>query len=122
MLVITNKAIVNVILEHSPKTVLDVGCGKGWLSRELIKSNVITLGVDVVPAFIESAQNKGSGIFKKLSFDDLASGVLKEKFDIIVCNFSLLGKESVTKLFCYVPHMLNSGGSFVVQTIHPIYG
>ena len=30
---VTNDAIVNAILRHSPRRVLDVGCGEGWLPR-----------------------------------------------------------------------------------------
>ncbi len=119
---VTNEAIVNVILDQTPETVLDIGCGEGWLSRELTKLNIITLGVDIVPTFIECAQKEKLGSFKKLSFDDLSTGALKEKYDVIVCNFSLFGKESVKKLLRHVPHMLNSSGSFIVQTIHPISG
>lgn len=29
-LLVTDSAIVDVILKQSPKTVLDIGCGEGW--------------------------------------------------------------------------------------------
>ena len=67
-LLVTNEAIVNTILDQSPETVLDIGCGEGWLSRELKKSNVTTLGVDIIPAFIECAQKEDSDSFKEFSF------------------------------------------------------
>ncbi|MCW8932825.1 MAG: class I SAM-dependent methyltransferase [Gammaproteobacteria bacterium] len=121
-LLVTNNAIIDVILKQSPKTVLDIGCGEGWLCRELNKSNITTLGIDVVSEFIESAQKKGVGSFKKLSHNELVNGALREKFDIIVCNFSLFGKESVEELFHYIPHLLTSDGLFIIQTIHPISG
>lgn len=58
-LLVTDSTIVDVILKQSPQTVLDIGCGERWLSRELNKSNITTLGIDVVPDFIKSAQKKG---------------------------------------------------------------
>ncbi|MEM6754398.1 MAG: class I SAM-dependent methyltransferase, partial [Cyanobacteria bacterium P01_C01_bin.38] len=32
---VTNKAIVDAIVSYSPATILDIGCGEGWLTREL---------------------------------------------------------------------------------------
>ena len=32
---ITNRAIIEAVLSRSPRTVLDIGCGEGWLVRAL---------------------------------------------------------------------------------------
>ncbi|MDH5356496.1 MAG: class I SAM-dependent methyltransferase [Gammaproteobacteria bacterium] len=117
---ITNKAIIETILQKSPKTVLDIGCGEGWLARELNKTGINVLGIDAIPELVASATEEGGGIFKVISYDDLIEGAIKEKFDIIVCNFSLLGKESVNAIFKYISCMLNNNGFFIVQTIHPV--
>ncbi len=117
---ITNKAITDVILRKSPKTVLDVGCGEGWLARELNKTGIKVLGIDIIPELVASATKEGGGVFKVVSYQDLIKGAIKDKFDVIVCNFSLLGKESVNEVFKYIPCKLNSGGFFIVQTIHPV--
>lgn len=95
---ITNKAIIETILQRYPKTVLDIGCGEGWLVRELNKAGINVLGIDVIPELVEAAKGK-SGEFKLISYDDLTQDAIKEKFDVIVCNFSLLGKESVDAVF-----------------------
>ncbi len=120
-MLITNKAIVDAVKESAPRTVLDVGCGEGWLVRELGKAGIDTLGIDVVTELIEFAQTEG-GRFKLLSYEDLSGNMLQEKFDTIVCNFSLLGKESVINVFRQAPFLLNEGGSLIVQTIHPVAG
>ena len=117
---ITNKAIVDVILQKSPKTVLDIGCGEGWLARELNKTGINVLGIDAIPELVAAATKEGGGVFKVTSYDALIEGAINEKFDIIVCNFSLLGKESVNAIFKYISCMLNDGGFFIVQTIHPV--
>jgi 2-polyprenyl-3-methyl-5-hydroxy-6-metoxy-1,4-benzoquinol methylase len=121
-LLVTNKAIIDAVIETEPKTVLDAGCGEGWLVRELDKLGVSSLGVDVVPELIEFAQKKGGGRFKCISYDKLSYDALKERFDAIVCNFSLLGNESVIQMFEQAPDLLNEDGSFIVQTIHPVIG
>lgn len=119
---VTNKAIIDTILQKAPQTVLDIGCGEGWLARELNHSGISTLGIDVVPELVDAANRLGGGIFKLVSYEQLTQGVIKEKFDVIVCNFSLLGNESVINLFKYIPHMLNDQGYFIIQTIHPVTG
>ncbi|MCK5662554.1 MAG: class I SAM-dependent methyltransferase [Thiotrichaceae bacterium] len=119
---VTNKAIIDSIIERNPKTVLDAGCGEGWLVRELSKLSVSSLGIDVVPELIIFAQKEGGGRFKSLAYENLSYDTLKEKFDLIVCNFSLLGNESVVQMFEQVPCLLNKAGAFIVQTIHPAKG
>ncbi|MCK4704489.1 MAG: class I SAM-dependent methyltransferase, partial [Gammaproteobacteria bacterium] len=87
-LLVTNQAIIDAVLERKPATVLDVGCGEGWLVRELSKAGINALGVDVVPELIEVAEKEDGGRFRVLSFEALSVDNLKEKFDVIVCNFS----------------------------------
>ncbi len=117
---ITNKAIIDAILQKSPKSVLDIGCGEGWLARELNKTDINVLGIDAIPELVAAATQEGGGVFKVISYEDLIEGAIKEKFDLIVCNFSLLGKKSVDAIFKYISCMLNNGGFFIVQTIHPV--
>ena len=121
-LLITNNAIINAVIESEAKSVLDVGCGEGWLVRELETLGIFSLGVDVVPEFIDSAIEEGKGRFKTIPYENLSYKTLNEKFDVVVCNFSLLGKESVIDLFENIPFLLNEGGSFIIQTIHPVVG
>ncbi|NOK82997.1 MAG: class I SAM-dependent methyltransferase [Chloroflexi bacterium AL-W] len=117
---VTNQAIVDAVLAIGPKTVLDIGCGEGWLARELATHSIRVLGLDVVSELVEQACKTGGGRFEVMSYEDLAAGKLTERFDAAVCNFSLLGKESVDGIFNIMPTLLHTGGYFIVQTIHPV--
>ena len=117
---ITNQAIVDAILSRSPNSVLDIGCGEGWLIRELAAREIRAVGIDVVPSLIEQAQRAGGGDFRVASYEEIAAGKLKASVDVIVCNFALLGKGSVEGVFRTTPSLLNSHGSFIVQTLHPV--
>lgn len=117
---VTNAAIVDAVLSRSPRTVLDIGCGEGWLARALADHGICAIGVDVVPALIEQAQKAGGGEFRVSSYEDIAAGVLDVKVDIAVANFSLIGKESVVGVVRQAPSLLEDGGSLVIQTLHPV--
>jgi len=117
---VTDKAIVEAVMSHSPESVLDIGCGEGWLIRELASQVPYLVGVDIVPELIEQANAAGGGHFYVSSYETIAAGGVKELFDVVVCNFSLIGKESVDALFNAVPAYLKPGGVFIVQTLHPV--
>jgi len=117
---VTNKAIVDAVLSRSPRTVLDIGCGEGWLAGALAEHGGSAVGVDVVPARSEQARKAGGGEFRISSYEDIAAGRLDVSADLVVANFSLIGKESVEGVIRRAPSLLNSRGSLVIQTLHPV--
>ncbi|EMR11990.1 methyltransferase family protein [Methylophaga lonarensis MPL] len=116
---VTNRAIIEAILEQSPRSVLDIGCGEGWLLRELASQVPELLGVDAVSSLIDAAKAADGGDFIVATFDELANALNKRQFDVAVCNFSLLGQVSVEHLFVAIPSVLNPAGVLIVQTLHP---
>lgn len=116
---VTDDAIVAAVTGLAPRTVLDLGCGEGWLARRLAGAGAIVTGVDVIPELIERATQSGGGKFVVASYESIAAGALTIEADVIVANFSLIGKEAVEGVIDAVPAMLADGGHFVVQTLHP---
>ncbi|MDW5377740.1 class I SAM-dependent methyltransferase [Halomonas sp. HP20-15] len=117
---VTNRAIVEAVMEHSVGSVLDVGCGEGWLARELAAKGRSVIGMDAVPGLIDAASNAGGGTFHLASYEDIAAGRFHCLVDTIVCNFSLLGEKSVSDLFAAIPGLLTPEGALIVQTLHPL--
>lgn len=116
---VTDRAVIEAALARAPRTALDLGCGEGWLSRALAAQGIEVLGVDAV-ADLVAAASAGGGEFRQLSYDEIAAGALQQRFDVVVCNFALLGAGSVERLFAAMPSLLQPQGVFVVQTLHPL--
>jgi 2-polyprenyl-3-methyl-5-hydroxy-6-metoxy-1,4-benzoquinol methylase len=106
----TDQAIVEAVLRTAPGRVLDIGCGEGWLARKLAQLDIAVVGVDAIPALVAQAAG-GPGEFHVLDYAGLANRELHcEPCDTAVCNFSLLGNESVEAMLAALPWYLRSRG------------
>ena len=117
----TNKAIVDVILSYQVNTILDIGCGEGWLTRELRKNGKQSYGVDAVPALIENAIAKDGNYYNVYSYKELSGGVklMPTSFDALVMNFCLIDKEDTDSLIKSLQQYLTKDGLVFIQTLHP---
>jgi len=106
----TDAAIVEAVLAQQPRTVLDLGCGEGWLARALADRGIAVTGVDGSPALIEAARQLGGGKFFVLPYRDL--GLLGRTFDVAVANFSLLDETLPAEI---------PASTLIIQTIHPSF-
>ncbi|WP_441820306.1 class I SAM-dependent methyltransferase [Lysobacter sp. TAB13] len=120
---VTDHAIVDAALRLAPRSALDLGCGEGWLTRALAECDIRAYGVDAVPALVEAARQADPGApadrYACLSYQAIARGALDARYDLVLCNFSLLGFEVVAELLAAIPGLLAPGGSVLIQTLHP---
>jgi 2-polyprenyl-3-methyl-5-hydroxy-6-metoxy-1,4-benzoquinol methylase len=125
---VTDAAIIATLHDHLSATgspsVVDVGCGEGWLLRALAQQSggarLTLTGFDAIPALIEQACAAGGATYQVSSYDDLAAGRVAIVADALVCNFSLLGRDPVDALIRSMPSLLSARGVFIVQTLHPL--
>ncbi|GAA4083242.1 class I SAM-dependent methyltransferase [Zhongshania borealis] len=117
---VTDAAIVNAIVAQAPKTVLDLGCGEGWLVRSLTELGVMAEGVDGIAGLIRCAKD-GGGKFSLMSYEDFAVGAWQKHVDCVVCNFALLGHQVVEDVLAAIPSVLSIDGKCIIQTLHPAY-
>lgn len=118
--VATDAAILAAIAAYQPKHVLDVGCGEGWLARELTNRGVEVTGVDGSAALIAEAQRNVNAAFRVLDYASIIAdpACLEGPYDLIVCNFSLLSEE-LAPLLLGLRQALSENGALIIQTIHP---
>jgi 2-polyprenyl-3-methyl-5-hydroxy-6-metoxy-1,4-benzoquinol methylase len=118
---VTDRAIIDAVSSVGPRRVFDIGCGEGWLSRALGALGMKVFGVDVVPALVAEAGRSGLGEFQVQDYGGIANRQLRcGLFDAAVCNFSLLGKESVESLVAALGSYLDRPGYLIIQTMHPV--
>lgn len=112
---ITNAAVLEAVLAPTPRRVLDVGCGEGWLCRALAAQGIEAVGVDAAGALVEAARAAGGGLYRRLDYAQLADAAELGSFDVAVCNFSLLDEDLAPAL-----HALRARSTrLVIQTVHP---
>lgn len=101
--------------------VLDVGCGEGWLVRDLEKEGAIATGIDASAPLIDAARAAhDSGDYACITYEQLVNdaSVMAGPFDLIVCNFALLD-DRVESLLEALARRLPASGVILVQTVHP---
>ena len=113
--------------------VLDVGCGEGWLAHALAAWGAEVVGIDASAALIglaggrtesrapAGAPHHGLGpSFQVVSYEQLVrdDAMVRGPFDLIVCNYALLG-ETLSPVLAALRDRLGPGGVVVIQTVHP---
>ena len=116
---VTDTAIVEAIQSLRPRTVLDLGCGEGWLCRRLQELGIEASGFDVSQPLIESAKAASDARYFQCSYAEYRDAPAQfGRFDVIVANFSILDDE-LPRLLSALQHALNPHGAVIIQTIHP---
>jgi 2-polyprenyl-3-methyl-5-hydroxy-6-metoxy-1,4-benzoquinol methylase len=117
---VTNDAVLNTVVTCGGSCILDVGCGEGWLAHALIRKGKDVTGFDVSPNLIEQARKESTANFHVISYEKFAADprVLGKDFDVVVCNFSLLG-DRLEEIFKAMLSVTKPSGHLVIQTLHP---
>ncbi|WP_127139359.1 class I SAM-dependent methyltransferase [Flagellimonas oceanensis] len=119
----TNSAILECTQELEGKTIADIGCGEGWLTRELQKLGWNATGLDATKELIEEARKRSSQTFEVFSFEAIIDGqtIPNGPFDVAVFNFCLYLKDGLKDLLSNTLNQLSAEGVLMIQTLHPYF-
>jgi 2-polyprenyl-3-methyl-5-hydroxy-6-metoxy-1,4-benzoquinol methylase len=105
----TDAAILAACNRLKPESVLDVGCGEGWLTRAMSAACPQVVGIDSSLALLAEARSARSICYEALDYEALIHDASKllGPWDIIVCNYSLLS-DSIGPLLAALRSRLSS--------------
>ena len=101
--------MLDLLAPQSGERILDLGCGDGVLTAELVARGCVVVGVDASAAQVEAARDRGldarvmSG--ERLAFD--------AEFDAVFSNAALHWMHAVDAVIAGVRRALRPGGRFV---------
>lgn len=117
----TDAAILSAARAGPLGKALDVGCGEGWLCRELRRDCVEIVGIDASSELVSRAREEGGANYLVLSYAELAEAPMRagSEFDTVICNFSLLD-DTVDALLDALASISNPKARLLIQTLHPM--
>jgi 2-polyprenyl-3-methyl-5-hydroxy-6-metoxy-1,4-benzoquinol methylase len=118
---VTNPAVIHAIAQEKPASVLDLGCGEGWIAAQLSPKGIEYTGLDFSEKLIEFARGQTpQATFEAVGYDEMIQGEWKSPsaFDLAVFNFSLFD-ENITPLLRKVASFIKPSGVILIQTLHP---
>ena len=112
--------IYQIIGNPKGKVIYDLGCGNGYMARELAKKGAHVHASDVSNELLEIAKNKSQGLEIMYSLHDATnfSKYKKEYFDVVVMNMVIHHVQELDVLIRGISRILKKGGVFVFSNDH----
>ncbi len=119
----TNDAILETVKSHNLNSILDLGCGEGWLTRALSNKKNRVVGIDSTEVLLKNARLKGSQNYYNMTYEEIVKGkeMPETPFDAVVLNFCLYQNEEVSALLQSIKKSLLKSGLIFIQTLHPSF-
>ena len=118
-----NPELLKLLGNVSGKTILDAGCGNGYLSRMLARKGAQMTGVEPADALLKYAfakeQENPFGI--QYLQQDLSTFNSEHKFDVVVSNMVFMDIPEYENAMQNCINALKSHGSFIFSISHPCF-
>jgi ubiquinone/menaquinone biosynthesis C-methylase UbiE len=107
--------------EVSGLTVLDAGCGTGYLTKLLADRGAKVIGVDLSERMIEVARAQSPGIDFRVDSCSELSTIPDSAFDLLVSNYVLMDTPDLDGTLRAFHRVLKPGGAAVLVFSHPCF-
>ncbi|GAA0841828.1 malonyl-ACP O-methyltransferase BioC [Marinobacter szutsaonensis] len=103
----------------APRTILDLGCGTGWFTRELHKRfpEAYIVGVDLSPGMIEKARSSSPESIQWLTADAETLPFLPDSFDLIFSNLMIQWCQHPGTVLAQCRRLLRPEGRLASSTL-----
>lgn len=119
-----NPAIFALLGDVTGKTILDAGCGQGYLTRLLARKGAIVTGVEPAEKFyayaVQKEQAEQLGI-NYLQEDLSALTTFADNFDYVVANMVLMDIPDYIAALRNCVAALKKGSGLLISLLHPCF-
>jgi len=117
--------LLDLLGEVRGMRVLDLACGQGRVTRELVRRGAVAVGVDISEVLLDGARGAETdeplGITYLKADAGSAGALAGETFDAVVCNHGLADIDDLDGTLATVARVLRGGGRFVFSILHPCF-
>jgi ubiquinone/menaquinone biosynthesis C-methylase UbiE len=105
-------------------SILDLGCGSGYLSRELAKQGAVVTGIDISSKMIEFAKSNIDNQNLDITYEVMDAEEIELKFnpssfDLVTACVSLQDMPNPLKVIQATYSVLKTNGRFIICGTHP---
>lgn len=114
--------MLNLLSSSKYLNLLDVGCGNGLFTKELIPYSKKIFGIDLSERNIEIAKGDVRN-FSNINYyvSDAESFDNDIEYDCIISNMVLMDVMNVDRIVCNISKLLIKNGEFIFSITHPCY-
>lgn len=121
---LTDAAVLSALGPVTDHTVLDGGCGEGYLSRELAHRGALVTGLDASASLIAAAREERDRLGLRINHYVASLDSIPEDdgtFDAVVCNHVINDTEDPAAALKEIGRVTKSGGRLVLFMLHPCF-
>lgn len=117
--------LLEIIGDVKNKNILEIGCGNGYLSRQLAKQKAQITAIDISSKFLKFAIQKEKA--KPLGINYLVRDATNlydlknNNYDVVIANMCLMDIADAKSAIKEVSRVLKKNGYFVFSLTHPLH-
>ena len=119
-----NPAIFSVLGDVAGKTILDAGCGQGYLSRMLARKGARVTGIEPAETWFNAALNREQVELLGITYlqADLSSwACTPQEFDYVIANMVFMDIPNYIAALQHCVEALKPKGGLIFSILHPCF-
>lgn len=114
--------LLRLLNAQAGENILDVGCGQGFFSREIVKAGAKVTGIDVGPELIDIAREQAGDKETYFVCNAERMTILKDgQFDSAICVLALQNMKNFATAVLEISRVLKNNGRCLLVLNHPSF-
>ncbi len=120
LLALERRVLWGILGSLTGKRVVDVGCGTGRWTQELLRQGADVIGADLSPEMLCEAARKPRLRGRLLRASAMALPIASKTADLTICSFVISYLANAVPAFVEMRRIAKPGGAIVVSDLHPV--